>query len=233
MSTTGKVKLYKNSFRNKPEQAKPYIPQYQLLGIEPQEWASQPKTTTPMAKKVPLSSDNPRAPRPLIRQPYGEGTPSPVGRGKGLLPNVGNNVEQTWSSLDGQIIDDMELDSNHQMVDNNEFVSARALGLPEVEETMEVVEEQSTFPVADTNATQQSDSVIRSDTSFLQELEEGEYILLLQGEPVVSGSLSDVQEHVRDLVFGEHTLCKDNPVPITDIVVLQRTKIKVGVFLDE
>ena len=69
-----------------------------------------PGYATKFVKPQPLPKDNPRAKRPLIRpQPYAEAVPSPVGRGRGLLPNVGNNLEQTWSGVDGEIVDDLQL----------------------------------------------------------------------------------------------------------------------------
>src|ERR1035441_7845992 len=122
MSST-KVKVYKNPERNRPADFKPYVPQYQFRGLEPEEYHSplSPGYASKFAKPQPLPKDNPRAPKLAVRrQPYAEPTPSPIGRGRGLLPNVGNNLEQTWSGVDGEIIDDLTepLDPEQEMIDN-------------------------------------------------------------------------------------------------------------------
>ena len=254
-NTTGKVKFYKNPSRNKPNDLKPYVPQYQLLGLEPEEFHGKTEAIAPvLSRKSPLSRDNPRAPRPLIQQPYAAPLPSPIGRGRGLLPNVGNNMEQTWSSVDGDVIDDINLDQDKKMLDNNEFVSAAALGFPE-EELMEVEEEDlpepqasSTFPVDDNlEETEELRTKFRSFltkdelqnalkeeylSAVLQNLEEEEYLLVVNGSSVCSGPLTEVQEQTRSLVFGEHPLCGGNPMPIDDIIIVKRVKIKIGLFLE-
>ena len=250
MSNTGKVKLYKNKARiNQPTNLKPYVPQYQLMGVEPEEFHGKSEVSAPpIVNRIPLPKDNPRAPRPLIQQPYAETVASPVGRGRGLLPNVGNNMEQTWSGVDNEIIDDIELDPSHPMIDNNEFVSAAALGLPggSAEDMMEVEEEdlpepqaRSAFPVDDTEektflTQNELQDALKEEylSTVLQQLDEEEYLLMVDGSSVCSGPPEEVQLQTRALVFGEHPLCNGNPIPIDDIIVLKRIKIKIGLFLE-
>lgn len=249
MSTEKKVKVYKNPERNRPEPHKQYVPQYQLMGVEPEAYKSPlaPGYAVPVAKTP--SQDNPRTQRPAIRQPYAEAVTSPVGRGRGLLPNVGNNLEQTWSGVDGEIIDDISgVDPNQTMVDNNDFVSATALGLPEEMET----EEDEVLPSLDevTNPPRKQFTDKPEDKSFLtknelqnalteeylstviKQLDENEYLLMVEGQAVCSGPEEYIQEQTRLLVFGEHELYSGNPVSVDDIVVIKRAKIKVGVFLE-
>lgn len=281
-SNDGKnIKIYKNPERNRPTDLKPYIPQYQLMGVEPEEYHSplSPGFKSKASQPNLLPKDNPRARRPLMRQqPYAEAAPSPVGRGKGLLPNVGNNMEQTWSSVDGEIIDDLTqeiVDPNQVMIDNNDFVSTEALGLPP-DDVMEVNEEELEAPVQswseeDKKAVEalrynmqksaefkNKDNMMKATDlqnqgpkkNFLTEnelqnalkdeylsgiikaLEEDDYLLVVDGSAICSGSMEDIQEQARALVFGEHPLCQGNPMPVDDIVVLKRAKIKVGLFLE-
>lgn len=249
MSTEKKVKVYKNPERNRPETYKPYVPQYQLLGREPEEYKSPLAPGYQVGVVKTPQKVNPRDTRPAIRQPYAEAVPSPVGRGRGQLPNVGNNMEQTWSSVDGGlVIDDISgaVDPNQPMVDNNEFVSATALGLPEevtevggeaidnlrnavhaVEE--EVLQEPQSFLTQD-----QLQDALNEDglSGILKELQEDEYLLLVSGQAICSGSQAQVEEEARLLVFGEHEAYGGNPVSVDDIIVIKRTKIKVGVFLE-
>ncbi len=216
-----KVKTYKNPARSEQEQRKPYTPQYQLMGVDPEEYKSAiaaPGTQLPVVA-TPTTSDNPRIRKPGIRQDYAETIDSPIGRGRGLVPNVGNNMEHTWSSVDGDIVDDISLSEDHPMVDNNEFVSTEALG----------VQSSTRFispPVI--SVTPDADEVL----SILYALVEGDYLLLVNGVAVCSGPVNEIQEQARLLVFGEHEMCDGNPIPVDGIVVVKRVPIKVGLFLE-
>lgn len=259
------VKLYKNPERTRPTNLKPYVPQYQLMGVAPEEYNSPTSATFRIeaatkphmgsrnqqgvhpAKSgaTPVVSDastNPRMPRPVMRQPYAEAVQSPIGRGRGLLPNVGNNMEQTWSSVDGEIIDDLPADfaqEEQEMVDNNDFVSDAALGLSGQNpvEVLEVEEEpaKQAVPVEKTFLTENELQEALTEeylSAVLKQLKEDEYLLLVDGHAVCSGDLQAVEDQTRALVFGEHPLCGGDPMPIEDIVVLKRAKLKVGLFLE-
>jgi hypothetical protein len=259
MSTNGKVKIYKNPERKRTVSYKPYVPQYQQLGVEPEEYKSPLSPGYSIPKPAPGSSVNPRAPRAHIRrqQPYAEAVPSPIGRGKGPIPNVGNNMEQTWSGVDGEIIDDISgVDPDQPMVDNNEFVSAASLGLPddsvmEVEDDESEQEPEEVLPELDEVANpphkkfradyeksflteNELQNALKEEytTTVLKQLEEEEFLLLVDGAVICSGPADYIQEQTRAMVFGEHDLYHGNPVPVDDIVVLKRVKIKVGVFLE-
>lgn len=223
--SNGKVKVYKNPDRSKANVVKPYVPQYQILGVEPEEFKSAVVPSNyPQAKP---SQDNPRAPRPPIRQNYAPITPAVVGRGFGPIPNVGNNVEHTWSGVDEEIVDDLSgdqvIDPNHPMIDNNEFVSEEALGqlTPSTQSLHSFMQESA----------QQSAT---TDDLFpiLQELEEGTYLLLANGIAVCSGPLAEIQEQASALVFGEHDLCGGDPIPVEDIIIVKRAVVKFGLFLE-
>ena len=254
--SNGKTKVYKNPSRNQPASVfKPYVPQYVVHDIEPEEFKSAVVPTGyPVAKP---STENPRLPRPSIRQSYAATAPSPIGRGKGPLPNVGNNIEHTWSGVDGDIVDDLsgqEIDPKRSMVDNNEYVSNEALGLPPVSEDMPQLDEVINPPAKQflttrelskmtgeeiffegiANPPVQGDIEVNSADSLLavvQDLEEGSYLLIVNDVPIISGPLEEVQEQATAMVFGEHELCEGQPVDIEDIVVLKRISLKVGLFL--
>jgi hypothetical protein len=236
--TESKVKLYKNPDRSKPEHRKAYTPQYQVMGVEPEEFRSAVAPTTQViAAQSPQTSDNPRTRRPGMRQPYAETVASPVGRGRGPVPNVGNNMEHTWSSVDGEIIDDLSLDETQPMVDNNDFVSAAALGLPEEShEELPALDEVVNPPpkrfVAQPEPTATPDVDADDILLVLHNLAEGDYLLMVDGVAVCSGPAEEIQEQARLLVFGEHEMCDGNPTPVDDIVVIKRISIKVGLFLE-
>ena len=223
--SNGKVKVYKNPDRSKANNFKPYVPQYQVLGVEPEEFKSAVVPSN--YPSVQPNEDNPRVrPQAPIRQNYANNTPSPIGRGLGPIPNVGNNVEHTWSGVDEEIVDDMgDVDPNHPMIDNNEYVSEEALGRPTTAtQSLHSYMEEVT---ARAPRTEQDDLI-----PILQVLEEVSYLLLANVIAVCSGPLEDIQEQASALVFGEHDLCAGNPIPVEDIVILKRAVIKFGLFLD-
>jgi hypothetical protein len=232
MSNERKVKFFRNKERGKAEPPKqPYVPQHQVLGIDPVEFKSA--VVPPNTPKATPSTVNPRLPRALVRQSYGnpEITES-IGKGMDVLPNVGNNLEHTWSSLDGEIVDDMSLDPNQQMIDNNDYVSEAALHLTTpnssfmnknqlLQEIEQLSEESSGFESA------KSTELLE----ILEELQTTSYLLLVKGVPVCSGPKEEIEEQVEALVFGEHELCDGEPVPVDDIMVFNKLNVKVGVSL--
>ena len=217
--SNGKIRTYKNPDRDKPLPYTPYVPQYTVLGIDPMPTHGSMGQIAKIVQTTqePLPKDNPRAPRAAIRQPYAEAVPSPLGTGKGFLPNVGNNVEQTWSSLDGAIIDDLDFEEE---INTGTFVPADPLPQPAAK----------TFLTKD-----DLKEVIDTEEDayhYLQSLDEGDYILFINGDPICSGDLEAVQKETKSLVFGDHSLCGGNPIPIDDILVVKRVKLKVGLFLE-
>ena len=137
-----------------------------------------------------------------------------------------------------------------KMIDNNDFVTEEALGLPP-DEPMVVEEEDVEMTPED--ATKWMTPEVKSgegEKNFLdgnelqnalqdeylsavvKNLEEDEYLLVVDGAAICSGPMDEIQEQARALVFGEHPLCGGNPMPIDDIIVLKRTKVKVGLFLE-
>jgi len=208
MSENGKIKVYKNKARAEEEKYTPYIPQWQKLGLEPEEVKhSQQNIVAPMA--VPAPQDI-RGARPAIRQPYAEAVDSPIGRGRGLLPNVGNNIEQTWSSIDGELDDMSDVDLNHPLIDNNEFVT---------EEAMDFQQSTQVLPTA-------SDAM-----SAINDLESDFYLLFLKNKPLCSGDLPYIEEQISNLIFGESEFDQGQSVSIDDLIVIKKIKLKVGVFL--
>lgn len=242
-----KIKTYKNPHRNEAAEYKPYVPQYQVWGVEPGEYKSSiVPENTPVVQKPQES--NPRAPRPSLRQPYAAAIPSPVGRGRGPIPNVGNNVEHTWSGVDGEIIDDLSgnVDPNHPMIDNNDYVSPAALGLPTTREELPALDEvkeptrtrftrEEVDQAFDRGFHQEVNASLSSEEDLfliVRDLAEGSYLLIVGGVPLCSGPKEDIEDQAKALVFGEHEMCDGNPIPDDDIVIIKRVPIKIGLFLE-
>lgn len=218
-----KIKLYKNSERAKTEVYKPYVPQYQQMGLEPEEFKS-PTLTAPVMVAA-SNVDNPRVRKVGLRQPYAEVSQSPIGRGRGPIPNVGNNMEQTWSSIDGDIVDDLDQNINSSSyIDNNDYVTETALG----QSTNINKNKQHVPPAKPINTSKASEDL----ESIVQDLSEGAYLLIVNGVAICSGPLEEIQEQARAIVFGEHELCDGSPIPADHLLILKRISIKMGLFLE-
>lgn len=229
--STIKVKIYKNPARDKVEVHSPYVPQYQLMGVEPLEHKSSIKSNMPDSSVSLGPKEIPKDQKSYIRKlPYAEVASLPIGNGLGLIPNVGNSIEHTWAGVDDEIVDDIyeKLDSNHPMVDNNDFVSVKALGLVE---DSNYEKKTLSKPFLTENILK---NALEEDnlSSIINKLEEDEYCLLVKGEVIVSGPFTHIEDQTRLLVFGEHELYNGNPVSIDDLMVIKRVKIKIGVFLE-
>ena len=227
-----KIKVYKNKERNAPESHKSYIPQYQLMGVEPDEIKSAVVPEVRVSNQPP-TNDNPRTRRLGIRQPYAN--PMSMDLNKGPVPNVGNNMEHSWSSVDGEIVDDLtddhEIMSNRPIVDNNDYVSDEALGLPRSPSREELPSlDEMIHPPVKRFVEESIDADDINDV--ISKLTEGDYLLMIGGVSVCSGPAEEIEEQARLLVFGEHELCDGNPIPVDDIIVIKRVPIKIGLFLE-
>jgi len=60
----------------------------------------------------------------------------------------------------------------------------------------------------------------------------GEYILMVSGKIVDTGSLELVEGTARAILYGENESFIDQEIKVDDIVVLKRVGINVGIFID-
>ena len=147
-------------------------------------------------------------------------------------------MEHTWSSVDGNdIVDDLsgEVDPNHPMVDNNDYVTDEALGFqagPLASQIAKGPQGQVTFEEEVQSHPVHSQDTAQDLVPILADLDDESFLLIVAGVPVCSGPKEEIQDQARALVFGEHEMCDGNPVPIDDIIILKRVKVKVGLFLE-
>ena len=212
---------FKNPARTLQKPYKPYTPQWQVLDKEPMTPEGQPLselTARPAPVVVPPSNLRPvasfggqtRKPRPMgISQnvPFAEPGQT-LGSGH---PNVGNNVEATWASLDGMSINEqgdvVEIE-DAPVQDNNVDDPRNYKSIPKM-----------LPPPA-------------ADNQMYLDVKVDEGVLVVMGEVIAINPLSLIEEEVQALIFGEHPLCQDNDITLDDIVVLKRAKIRAGVFVE-
>lgn len=214
--------FFKNPAREQNQKHKPYVPQYKIRGLEPEYIASAtvPETMNrvqSMRQAPPRSNENPRLrPPPSISNnvPYAE-LPNEV-INFGSIPNVGNNIENSWGPNDEffDVDENLTKDIPQQLlIDNNQYDNANYANIPEALEA----------PPTERNLSVYEEYEIA---------EPKDYILVVKDNVISHGSLKEIEKEVKLLVFGEHPLCSKNEIATDDIVVLKKMKIKVGVFIE-
>lgn len=224
--------FFKNPLRGQTKKIKPYIPQYVLRGVEPEEVrsATVPEESVDQRRLTRhasvVSYDNPRVrPEPGLRREGFAAIPKgPAPLGSGPIPNIGNSTENNWATseyLDEEVEDDL---SDPRYIDNNDF------------HTYE--DDQYEPPAKPVKKSPQRRQVeIQVEEQFESEPEPQvnknyDYVLLVFGEVIRTGFQKQIEEELSALIYGEHELCRDNKITPDDIVVLKKVKIKIGVFIE-
>jgi hypothetical protein len=207
-------KIFPNPNRKRQVIHTPYQPEYRRWGVEPiQAPNSNPFNIKGKALVIDSNKNTSKwTPKAVARDNVPYASPPTNYVSNVPVPNVGNNVENIWSSIDNTVVDDIGLEENTQMVDNNDFYPEYAMG-----GSVEAVMTEPTMP-------QSQDGI---------NLQTNEYLIAIDGQIISTGSLEAVQDEIRQLVFGEHPLSIEAAVDVNDIIVLKRVNIKMGVFLDE
>jgi hypothetical protein len=217
--TDTKPKYFTNPLRKVEKPYTPYVPHYQMNGIQPAKVGGMPVDTkgvpTPNRVNIVAAMPGPQRSTPLIvprNVPYANLTQSNFGPPPGFisLPNNGNNIEQAWH---GDVLEegDVQLSDADEVIDNNEFVNVEALQMP------------SKFDdqlVDDLPSENESEEMIISI---------GEFVLLVDGNVMIVGSQEKVQEAVQAILFGEFPGVGQKSMD--DLIVLRRVEVKAGVFI--
>jgi hypothetical protein len=205
-----KEKFYRNPERGNDKPPQPYKPQWKIYGKEPTIMNGE--STPPFTAQVvspPKNIGN--------NVPFAETTVPTFKHDK--LPNVGNNVENTWAGIDSISIeeeDEVQI-QNQLMIDNNDFVKIPTNNSPLLDRLNKVYQ-----------APQK-----KQDASFdnvLASLQANDYILLIKGKIFAIGSLESIQNEITSLIFEEKLAAMN--ASMDDLVVLKNVQIKVGVFLE-
>lgn len=231
-----KYAYIKNPERGKPQLRERYVPQYQLLDITPNAVDIGANLDTPnvapahkveVVARAPFASiTNPRT-RPVPTSasrfvPYAEEGPPQLGRDP--LPNVGSNIETTWTSLDDMVFDaegNLVEPENQTMLDNNQDDPANYADIP------------AQLPIPKSTTQPVILQEVQEEPIQMEQIGPEDGVLIVKGEILSVASLTSIEEEVRALVYGEHPLCEANKIDPEDIVVLKRVNIKVGVFLEK
>lgn len=203
------TKIYKNPKRDAAPKFNPYVPQYKVLGKAPEQvnFANAPNQSQVTHHAPILVRETPRGRvtptvTPPKSVPYAQPSQFVLGNN---MPNVGNNMETSWASVDGVTLDEDEVEIvDQEMVDNN---------LDDDDNYGEIPE---TLPLPpDTEVNLPSDEETSS---------QDEYILFVDNQMLGGGSLELVENGVRELIFEQN-------VSPDKIAVYKKVPVKVGVFI--
>jgi hypothetical protein len=61
----------------------------------------------------------------------------------------------------------------------------------------------------------------------------GEFVLMVSGEVISHGSHEYILSEAKSILYREHPDFLDKKVQISDVIILKRIGLKIGVFLDE
>ena len=217
--TGEKVKLYKNAAReadNKATVSNACVPEYKNRGIIPEKVDGRNFPGMQVLAGGNPPDANPRTRSLCAEVPYAEAAEiEGAVIGNDPIPNVGNNMEQTWMYVDGNMLDDIsdviidKINDETPMIDNNDIVT---------------VLEDKPFMT-------EKDLQDLKDDEF-SNIKDDSYILIVNGSILSIGEKNEIQEIASSLIFGEHPLCEGIAIPVEDIVVLKKVNIKVGLFLE-
>jgi hypothetical protein len=197
---------------------KPYVPQYIEHNLKPLPMPSRRVPAEQTTPTVPFLAFNKKreaqsAVSPSVNVPYAEvgANRPPASR----VLNVGNNIENGWTTVENlsapstfSITERQEPVNPHQpMIDNNDFIDF----------TQEIAPVQPSRPPL---KIEQSKPV---STPGLPAV--GEYILVIRGELVASGTADAIEDQVLSFI--------DETTDTDDIVVMKRIGIKIGAFIAE
>lgn len=179
---SGDTPFFKNPYRkldNENMERRHPVPEYVKHGIIPTQLNFKGNVSSAKPKETTDSFRNNQSGLGMAL-PYAE-EPSAVSSGP--IPNVGNNYEQTWAGVDGEIVDDINIDRDAQMIDNNDYVEISAY------ENDEVIKEDAEMYVL----LVENDFIASGSMEDI--VKEAEYLLIGQheycdGKPVGIASLS-------------------------------------------
>lgn len=153
----------------------------------------------------------------------------------GREPSVIHPENDFYSSMDGETIDEtgdkiLTDDPNGHIIDNNDYVNIDFTSNP-APPNHRKFEVMSGHPDDGVNSSRVEPNKTKQSSALIPEV--GQYILMVFGKLISSGSLEEIQARVQAIVYGDDETFTNIRVETTDIVVLKRVSVSVGVFVGE
>jgi hypothetical protein len=229
-------KLFKNPRRAAVENSNymPYTPQYQEMGVKPQALGFEQPIVPPFAAYLlPKSKQTPKKIPAPQNVPYAEVGSNSSSYFPGQFVNSGNNMENSWSSVDGVSMDEngrfIEMDESDMVIDNNEFDQNNWSNVPMAYHAP--INERQDAPKQIRQQEKEKEERTPIFLSNIEPVPYGEYVAMMGIEVISVGSLEDVQEVVSEVLLGNHP--NYSAVSPDEISVFKRMKVKIGVFVEE
>lgn len=168
----------------------------------------------------------------------------PIMMGKRVVPPTKKppaqptQPQETVSMVDDQIVDEdgnvTESKQGH-WIDNNDIVFPEAT--PFVKQNPAKEKRRARFDNIVVEAVKHTDEKQSSsheeyEAPILGQPRVGEYILMVYGKIIDTGSLRQIEGVVQAILYGENEQFIGQSVQAEDIVVLKRVNVQVGIFVD-
>lgn len=138
--------------------------------------------------------------------------------------------DDNFFSVDGEVGSFPSMQGH--MIDNNDFVNFDPSPLPFAKKAQQEKQtERKSIPASQDYLFENTDLVGDDTAETLAVPEVGEFLLMVFGNIVDVGSHEHIEERVKAIVYGEDREFIDLAPEPSDLVVLQRVKVKIGVFI--
>lgn len=202
---------------NEPPKQKPYEPNHVRLGIEPYE----PRGVAPKEHEELRSEVPPQA-------------------------SVDDDM---FFSVDGDVgVDPSALQGHH--IDNNEFVNFDASPLStskrfqaassavDMSKRAQAAQSPVSYDPFENDGFDPGQDQENGDDEFGAEEtfaspEMGELVLMIFGQIVDVGSHEKIEERVKAIIYGEDIEFRDQAPEPSDLIILRRVPVKIGVFIEK
>lgn len=197
-----KTVYFKNPERNVKENKEIFVPAHKRAGINPAQYVKQQTFNVP--------SNNPNFQK------------------KQVVSN--NNPDTVVNELYGTLTNATGLPKEAFINPHQETISTvdgMDVNLDDVE-----VPDNIMHPPLNQNNTESNEVNDDDIVEILSSLDEGSYLLLVDGAPICSGPLDQIEDEVSALIYGKHELCDGELTDPQSVCVLKKMSIKVGAFLE-
>lgn len=115
-----------------------------------------------------------------------------------------------------------ELPKNGAVIDNNDYITLPFMPKPDTSR-------KNVSNVLNQKPAEEPENISSEYEKTLPEI--GEYILIVKGKIIFIGSLYDVEETSKSIIYGDDI--NHQNISSDDLMILKRVSLKIGVFIEE
>jgi len=137
-------------------------------------------------------------------------------------------IEEDNVNFDQYDENDEPIYQSGEMIDNNEYVFIeRSEGK---ENNTQPIHRQQI--VQNIQKVERKNNVNEKNEFLFSNIDVNIYVLIIREQPIFSGTLEQIEEQTRLILYKENPHFKDKNIRTEEIVILKRVPVNVGVFVD-